>query len=107
MFCPGAVIACRCVSSTDEFLCGSSSSCVDVGYVLLACSYIIPFSPRLPCIWEKGLCPLWVVMKLISSRRPSRARHTLRRQRYRGKRYVLFDVKGNGKAILVTGREDP
>jgi hypothetical protein len=44
MFCLDVVVVCRCVSSTDVFLWGSSWSCIDV-CVLLACRYMIAFSP--------------------------------------------------------------
>jgi hypothetical protein len=37
MFCLDVVVVCRCVSSTDVFLRGSSWSCIDVVCVLLTC----------------------------------------------------------------------
>jgi hypothetical protein len=57
MFCLDVVVLCRRVSSTDVFLWGSTWSCIDVVCVLLACRYMIAFSPCLCSLYlEEGLC---------------------------------------------------
>jgi hypothetical protein len=56
MFCLDVVVECRCVFSTDVFLWDPSCSCNYIVYVLLACMYMIAFSP---C-----LCSLYVGVML-------------------------------------------
>jgi heme exporter protein D len=62
MFCLDVAVVCRCVSSTDVFLSGSSWSCIDLVSDLLACRYMGAFSP---CIWEKCCVLYVVVVKLL------------------------------------------
>jgi hypothetical protein len=52
MFRLAVVVVYRCVSSTDVFIWGSFWSCVDVVCVLLACRYVIMFSPCLCFLYE-------------------------------------------------------
>jgi hypothetical protein len=58
MFCLDAVIVCRCVSSADMFIWGSSWSCIDIWVVsvCLACKYMIVFSPCLCLLYLGEVC---------------------------------------------------